>query len=321
MKRGLGIVIGVLVAAGLTLLAWWLVHDKQFDVLNPGGEIAIQQRNLLIFTLSLSGLIVIPVYVMLGGFAWRYREGNKKAKYQPNFTKSTALEALWWGIPIAIIGVLSVVTFQTSHSLDPYRRIASDKDPIKVQVVALQWKWLFIYPDKGVATVNYLAVPQKVPVEFSLTADAPMSGFWVPALGSQIYAMNGMDSKLNLVASNEGTFRGYSTNINGEGYARMKLLVKSMPEDKFNSWLDQAQKSDNMLDENEYKELAKASQMSEERTYMLHEPKLFDVIMMKYMHGGHASSQPVKQDEASESDSKDGHSMMNSMNHMEHHHE
>ncbi len=292
MKRGVGAIIGVLIAVFLTVGAWLMVRNAHFDVLSPSGEIADQQRNLLIFTLCLSALVVIPVYTMLGMFAWRYSEKNPRSKrtYRPDWHKNNVLEAFWWGIPIAMIGVLSVVTWQTSHALDPYKRLASDQKTINVQVVALQWKWLFIYPDYGIATLNQLPVAEKAPIHFNLTANAPMSAFWVPALGSQIYAMNGMDSQLNLKANQTGEFGGYSTNINGKGYADMKFTVRSMTKDDFEAWIKIAQKSTTSLDMAEYHKLSEPSTEKTDRVYKLTDKKLYhqilDMKMGMDMHDG-----------------------------------
>lgn len=286
MKRGMIAAIGIVVALGLVVVAWLLVRQAHFDVLSPSGEIAVQQRNLLIFTLWLSALVVIPVYSMLGIFAWRYHEKNKKAKYLPEWSENKWLEALWWGIPVAIIGVLAVVTWQTSHALDPYRKLASEQETINVQVVALQWKWLFIYPDHGIATLNQLPVAEKAPIHFRLTADAPMSGFWVPALGSQIYAMNGMDSQLNLSADRTGDFGGYSTNINGRGYADMKFMVHSMTKQDFEAWIDRAKRSTDRMNMDVYDTLAEPSAVTKEKTYVLEDKRLYDKILERFMHGG-----------------------------------
>lgn len=286
MKRGAVPLLGTLIGLALIALGWWLVHDKQFDVLSPAGETAIQQRNLIIFTVSLIALIVVPVYFMLATFAWKYSDKNKKAKYDPKFTKSVLLESIWWGIPIAIIGILAVVTYQTSHSLDPYREIASDQKPVKVQVIALQWKWLFLYPEHGIATVNQIPIPQKTPIEFQLSADAPMSAFWVPALGSQIYAMNGMTTKLNLIANQQGDFKGYSTNINGEGYSRMKLTVHSWNQKKFDTWVKESKDTPLVMDEKEYSKLSQASMLTEEKIYRLADKNLYNTILSKYMNHG-----------------------------------
>lgn len=287
MKRGVGATIGVVIALCLIAGAWLLVKDAHFDVLNPSGAVGVQERNLLIFALSLCALVVIPVYVMLGCFAWRYSEKNTKSKYSPDFTNSPILEAVWWGIPVAIIGVLSVVTWQTSHALDPYKKLASDQPTIKVQVVALEWKWLFIYPDEGIVTVNQLPVAQKAPIHFSITSDAPMSGFWIPALGTQIYAMNGMSSQLNLVADTTGNFTGYSTNINGAGYSDMKFTVHSMTPQKFKEWIKEA-KSAPAFTADSYEKLRKQGTVKDEQVYTLQDPSLYQTILNKYM-GSHGS--------------------------------
>ncbi len=273
----------------LTLLGWLLASSaSRYDILQPMGDIAMQQRNLLYFALLLCAVVVIPVFAMLVGFAWKYREGGdkhnrKKTAYKPEWAHNTWLEVVWWGIPIIIIAVLAVVTWQTSHSLDPYRPIVSDRKAIKVQVVALQWKWLFIYPELGVATLNQLPVPVGTPVHFTLTADAPMSAFWIPTLGSQIYNMNGMSSQLNLIADHTGDFPGYTTNINGEGYARMKFMVHSRTQAEFDTWVKKAAASPRMMDTAEYEKLVKPETITEERDYMLMDTHLYDTIIDKYM--------------------------------------
>ena len=269
----------------LTLLGYLLVRGVHFDVLQPMGSIAKQQRDLLVFTLVLSAVVVIPVFTLLGIFAWSYREGRtgSKKRHRPDHKDNVWLEVAWWGIPIAIITVLAVVTWVTSHSLDPYRKIESSEPAIEVQVVALQWKWLFIYPELGVATLNQLPVPVDTPIHFTLTADAPMSAFWVPTLGSQIYNMNGMSSQLNLIADHEGNFPGYTTNINGEGYSKMKFMVHARSEADFKAWVKKAQASKDMMDQTAYDKLAKPETITEEREYMLMERGLYDWIVQKYM--------------------------------------
>lgn len=287
-------VLGVaFVVAALALLGSILLRDVHFDILQPAGNIAKQQRDLIVFTLGLMGIIVIPIFIMLGWFGWKYRAGNDKRSkhdYKPEWHENTTLELLWWGIPIAVISILAVIAWNTSHSLDPYKQIESDKVAIKVQVVALQWKWLFIYPQLGVATVNKLPIPEKTPIHFTISADAPMSAFWVPTLGSQIYAMNGMSTQLSLIADRTGEFTGVSSNINGKGYADMKFTVYSKTEKDFNEWVKSAQNSANMLDRTMYERLAQPG-VTDEATYMLTDASLYDTIVNKYMHGmSHGSS-------------------------------
>lgn len=295
MKRYKVPMVVSLVASALIVLGWLLVRNVHFDILQPMGDIALQQRNLLYFALLLCAVVVVPVFVMLIGFAWKYREhdggkGKAKAAYAPEWSDNKWLEIIWWGIPIIIIAILATVTWVTSHSLDPYRPITSDKKAIEVQVVALQWKWLFIYPELGVATLNQLPVPVGTPIHFSLTADAPMSAFWIPTLGSQIYNMNGMNSQLNLIADHTGDFAGYTTNINGEGYARMKFVVHSQSQTEFDAWVKKAATSPRMMDTAEYEKLAKPATVTEERDYMLMDAHLYNTILDKYMTSGMSGS-------------------------------
>lgn len=302
MKRFLLASIIPLTLTGLVAIGWWLLKDVSMDVLNPSGDIALQQRRILFITLSLAAIVVIPVFAMLIGFAWRYRHTNKKAHYDANWSDNKWLEIVWWGIPIMIIGFLAVLTWQTSHSLDPYRAIESDKKTIEIQVVALQWKWLFIYPDYGIATVNHIVVPEKTPLHFTLTADAPMSAFWVPSLGSQIYAMNGMTSQLNLIADHTGVFEGYNTNINGKGYSSMKFTVEAKTDRSFAKWIEQTKTSVG-FNQDTYNELAKPGTDVSTVAYRLSDPGIFDAIVGKYMHGMHENTekpenetQPERQD-------------------------
>jgi cytochrome o ubiquinol oxidase subunit 2 len=234
----------------------------------------------------------LPVFALLIFFATRYRAGNKKATYMPEWGENRILEGLWWGIPIIIIAILAAVIIQTSHGLDPYKQLGGAK-PLEVQVVALRWKWLFIYPEQKVATLNHLQIPLNRPVRFSLTADAPMSGFWIPALGSQVYAMNGMESQLNLKATEPGNYTGYTTNINGEGYAKMTFDTKVVSDGDFTDWVSAAKGSVEGLDHKQYDLLAKPESITDKRTYRLANAKLFDAIVEKYghagQHGGHES--------------------------------
>lgn len=281
------VIISVVVLA-LFAAGWWLLDGVHVPVLMPSGEIANQQRDLFMFTVYLSAVVVIPVFILLGWFAWQYREDNPKAQYQPEWGENKWLEITWWGIPIVIIVVLSVVTYITSHSLDPYRPIESDKEAVSVQVVALQWKWLFIYPELGVATINDLTIPADRPVHFTLSADAPMSAFWIPALGSQIYSMNAMSSQLNLIASGEGAYKGYNTNINGEGYSQMVFDVHAVSEDEFERWHTSHAASGHVLNEHHLAELSEPSVLSAPMYMSLADKNLYNTIIMKYMgHGGH----------------------------------
>lgn len=300
-KRRRSFFTPVRVAAALVILTliiswatWLFLSDKNVAVLNPQGIIAEQQLDLMVFTLILSVVVVIPVFTLLGVIAWRYRAGNTESAYEPNMEGNRKLEALWWGIPVIIIAILSVVTWISTHDLAPSKAIASDVPPIKVQVVSLQWKWLFLYPDYDIASVNELKVPVGTPISFELTADGPMSAFWVPNLGTQTYAMSGMSSKLNLRADKPGVFRGSNSNINGEGYADMDFNVVTIPnQTEFDTWAAKitADENHDHIDEGIYEELARPSKKNPVTYYHLHDTSLYTKIINKYMaHGSHGDS-------------------------------
>lgn len=281
-KRLTGMMVLLLVIGGLG--SFLLLDGKDMAVLNPQGIIAAKQYDLFVFTTLLGLLVIIPVFVMLFAFAWKYRVQNpRKQKYTPEVEGNRLLEAVWWGIPIIIIFILSIVTWVSTHDLDPYKPIASDKKPVTIRVVALQWKWLFIYPDHGIATVNEVRFPEDTPINFEVTADSPMSAFWIPSLGSQVYAMNGMTSKLSLMADSTGEYRGSNTNISGEGYAQMDFQAISTTRQEFDQWAKAIAGSDSRLDWAEYERLATPSKNQPVAHYMLYEPDIYDRVIAKYM--------------------------------------
>lgn len=306
-KYPLAVSVVVLALFGL---GWWLLHDKHIPVLMPSGEIGSQQRDLIIFTVMLAAIVVIPVFVLLTVFSLKYREGNTKATYAPEWSESKKLEIVWWGIPILIIIMLSIVTYVTSHTLDPYRAIKSDKPALEVQVVALQWKWLFIYPEEKIATINDLTIPVDRPVHFSLSADAPMSAFWVPDLGSQIYSMNAMSSQLNLIANRVGTYKGYNTNINGEGYAQMKFDVNVVDDTTFRGWAENTHHQGISLTEGEYSIIAKPNVPERHMYYRLADKDIYEKIIMKYMHGEPTTGSNTQTDSDTMSEMNHDHSHM-----------
>lgn len=281
-------VVLLFIAIGLAL--WAYLQGKNVAVLDPQGIVATNENNLIHFTLLLSVIVVVPVYIMLFTFAWRYREGNpKKVKYTPDVSGNRWMETVWWGIPIIIIGILCVVTWVSTHQLDPYRPLASNAKPLRVQVVVLQWKWLFIYPDYHIASLNQLKIPAEVPVNFEITADAPMSTFWVPNLGSQIYAMPGMTSQLSLMADHAGTYPGYNSNINGTGYADMTFKVVALPtQHDFDVWAQTVAATQQHADLgwNEYIDLAKPSRTKDVTYYDLDDNNLYTEVVNKYMESG-----------------------------------
>lgn len=279
------ITVALALALGVVLVVVYLLRDYNFAVLNPRGIIAERQRQLIVFTTLLGLLVILPVFALTFFIAWRYRESNTSARYSPDWDRNLLFETLWWGIPTIIIGILSVVIWQSSHELDPYRQLASNNRPITIQVVALQWKWLFIYPEQHIATVNYVQFPKDTPVNFQITADAPMNSFWIPQLGGQMYAMAGMSTKLNLMADQTGSFRGSSANISGRGFSGMNFIAKASSDNDFKIWVNQVKQSQNRLDTDSYARLSKPS-IGGSNSYTYGDTGLYDTVLLKYMAPG-----------------------------------
>ncbi len=260
-----------------------LLGGCKMAVLNPKGIIAASERHLFIFATLLMLVVVVPVIVLTFVIAWRYRATNTKAKYSPEWSHSNLLEIIWWTIPCIIIIILATVTWTTTHKLDPYRPLASNKKPIIIQAIALDWKWLFIYPKQHIATVNFVQIPVDVPIRFLITSDAPMNSLEIPQLAGQIYAMTGMRTKLNLMASEAGSYRGLSTNFSGEGFSNMHFIVKASSVKQFDQWVTKAQHAPKQLDLKTYKKLAKPSENNSVAYFSAPAKNLFNKIMMKYM--------------------------------------
>ncbi len=275
----------VIILAGLLAGSIWYLHGLNFAVLNPKGTIGEQERHLIVFASLLSLVVVVPVFILLFGIIWKYRVGNTKtkAKYTPDWDHSTTLETIWWIIPSLLIVVLSVVTWTSSHKLDPYKPLASSVKPLKVEVVALDWKWLFIYPDLNIATVNWLQIPVDTPVDLEITADAPMNSLWIPQLGGQVYAMPGMSTELHLQASATGDYKGSSANISGKGFSGMAFTTRASQQGDFDQWVEQARRSPNVLSQSGYASLARPSENNKPQTFSTIQANLYDTILMKYM--------------------------------------
>lgn len=285
MKRKIIINIFTLVAGALVAGLVLLIHGDVFAVLDPKGVIAAQQRDLIIVVTLLMMLVVIPVFGMTFFIAWKYRAGNTKARYQPDWDHNRWAEITWWGFPLLIITILSVIIWRSSHELDPSQAIASPVRPLTVEVVALQWKWLFIYPEQGVASVNYLQFPERRPIDFKITADAPMNSFWIPQLGGQIYAMPGMETQLHLMADHGGRYEGSSANLSGKGFADMRFIAESVKDDGFSKWVASAKAAGvPTLDNREYTALALPATTVKTSMYSAVDDGLYDRIIMKYMH-------------------------------------
>lgn len=265
------------------LMIYLLIAGSDGALLNPKGIIASKQKNLLIVSTLLMLIVVVPVLVITCVFAWRYRVENLRAKYDPTWSHNSIAEAIWWGLPFLIIIVLSVIVWKSSHELDPYKPLDTEKTPLKIQVIALDWKWLFIYPEHQIAAVNFMQFPKDTPLEFSITADAPMNSFWIPQLGGQIYAMPGMISHLHLMADEEGDYRGSSANLSGKGFANMVFTAKCSSEEAFHEWVKQVQNGGTLLTNTVYQQLAKQSENDPVTFYQLDNINLFHEIMMHFM--------------------------------------
>jgi cytochrome o ubiquinol oxidase subunit 2 len=230
------------------LLPLLLLSGCNWVVMDPQGTIGQSEKTLLITAVLLMLLIVVPVIALTLWTAWHFRATNTKASYRPDFAHSLPIEITVWVIPCLIIIALGIITWNSTHALDPYRRIASNRKPIAVQVVALDWKWLFIYPDLKIATVNQLAMPVGTPVDFTITSDTVMNSFFIPQLGSQIYAMAGMQTRLHLVASHPGTYRGLSANFSGDGFSDMTFDAIATDQPGFDAWVRKVRGSTTALD-------------------------------------------------------------------------
>ena len=247
-------------------------------VLAPVGPIGAGERTILLNSLSIMLAIVVPTIIVVIGFAWWFRAGNEKARYLPEWAFSGRVELVVWSIPILVILFLSGVIWVGSHQLDPYKPIASKTKPIEVQVVSLDWKWLFIYPDQGIASINELVVPVGVPVHFSLTSSSVMNVFFVPRLGSMIYTMNGMVTQLNLQADKAGSYWGQSSHFSGDGFSDMHFQLRAVPAGDFTRWTATAKAGALTLDAGVYKGLAKQGTFKRPITYGKVQPGLFAMI-------------------------------------------
>ena len=241
---------------------------------------------LLIDSLVIMLAIVLPTIAATFIFAWWYRASNTRAKFLPDFTYSGQLELIVWAIPILVIVLLAGVIWIGSHELDPARPLASKTPPLNIQVVSLDWKWLFIYPDQRIASVNQLVVPAGVPIHFYLTSASVMNAFFVPQLGSMIYAMNGMTTQLNLQADAPGTFLGLSSHFSGDGFPGMHFDVHAVPAEQFAAWIETTRNSGPTLDPASYAALARQSMNVVPFTYRATAPDLFQQIATQVLPPG-----------------------------------
>ena len=263
-------------------------------VMKPHGDIALQQSQLIVTSTLLMLLIIVPVIVLTLLFAWRYRQSNTAAAYAPDWDHSTRLELVIWGAPLLIIIALGAITWISTHKLDPYRPLdridarrplPAQLKPLVVEVVALDWKWLFLYPEQGIATVNELAAPVDRPIEFRITASTVMNAFYVPELAGMVYAMPGMQTKLNAVINHPGRYEGLSANYSGAGFSNMRFRFLGLSDAEFGRWVADNKAQGAGLDRAAYLQLERPSEREPVRRYAKVEPGLYDAILNRCVDG------------------------------------
>jgi cytochrome o ubiquinol oxidase subunit 2 len=248
-------------------------------VLDPQGTIASSERQILFNSLGIMLAIVIPTILATVGVAFWFRASNTRARYRPDFIYSGRLELLVWSIPAMTVLLVGGVAWVGAHDLDPRKAISSSVKPVTIQVVSLDWKWLFIYPEEGIASVNHLTVPVGTPISFELTSSGVMNSFFVPQLGSQIYTMSGMATHLQLQADHPGTYPGLSANFSGQGFADMRFTVDAVPAEQYAQWVTTTRNNGPALDAASYADLVKPSQAVQPFTYRSVAPGLFNSIV------------------------------------------
>lgn len=257
-------------------------HCSPWALLDPKGPIAAGEKHLILTAFALMLIVVIPVIVMAFAFAWKYRASNTDATYTPKWDNSHAVEVVVWTVPAIIVLILGTLVWRSTHELTPEKPIESSVKPMTVEVVAMNWKWLFIYPDQGVATVNRLVIPKNTPIDFRITSDTVMTSFFIPRLGGQIYAMAGMQTNLNLLADQTGTFRGLNTQFSGEGFSGMHFETDVTTPDSFRDWIEETKHSDSALNTASLKRLELPSENVTPAYFSSVDPDLFQSILRKY---------------------------------------
>jgi len=254
-------------------------------VFHPKGIVARNQLELIITNIILMMSIIAPTYILLFVIVWKYCIKNKNVEYDPDHSYGPVGELIMWVLPSIVVTVMAIVTWNATRKLDPYKPLESDVKPLTVQVIALNWKWLFIYPEQGIATLNYFHIPERTPIHLNLSADrSPMNSFWIPQLSGQIYSMAGMNTQLFLMADGPGEYMGRAVEINGEGYADMVFQVKSASEKDFEDWVTKVRKSSLHLTEDIYNELVKPSINKSIVLFSEVEKDLYHKIIDKYMY-------------------------------------
>lgn len=267
----------------MLISAIFLTGCEKAALLNPKGTIAATEKQLLIDAVVLMLIVVIPVIILNFVIAYRYRASNKKATHSPNWCHSNTLEAVWWGIPAVIIIILSIMVWVYTHRLDPYRPLNMKGKPINIQAISLNWRWLFIYPDQHIATVNELYIPVDRQIQLFITSDAPMNSFDIPQLSGQIYAMTGMQTKLHFNALAKGVYAGYSTNYSGDGFSGMHFKVHAVDQKAYQQWINKVKTSSDVLTMQRYNQIAKWTADSKVMYFSAPAKGLFWSVINKYM--------------------------------------
>ncbi len=285
-------------------------------VLFPDGDIAARQRDMMLIATGLMLLIIVPVIAMTFWFAWRYRAANKAARYEADWDHSTKLELAIWAAPLLIIIILGAVTWVGTHLLDPYRpldeittseTVDTEGEPLVVEVVALNWKWLFVYPEYGIATVNELAAPVDRPIRFELTAESVMNAFYVPTLAGMIYAMPGMETKLHAVVNKEGTYDGFASHYNGAGFSDMRFKFYGQTPEQFDAWVEEVRQADDELNQQSYLRLAYPSEADPVRYFSSVQHGLYQRILGMCVQDGKMCVQEIMNIDNSESSGEEEH--------------
>lgn len=278
----------------LLLLPAALFAGCNWVLLHPAGAVAAEQGHLIVVSTLLMLIVILPVMGLTVAFGWRYRKSNRKATYAPDWDHSTQLELVIWAAPLLIIIALGAMTWITTHTLDPYRPlhrldakrpVAADVKPLTIEVVALDWKWLFLYPDQGIAVVNELAAPVDRPITFKITASSVMNSFFIPALAGQVYAMPGMQTELHAVLNHAGDYEGFSANYSGAGFSDMYFKFHGMSSGDFDRWVGSARASGQRLDREGYLQLERPSEREPVRRYASVVPGLYAAIVDRRVAG------------------------------------
>lgn len=267
-----------LACVGLSGCDWVLLDSK--------GMVGLAQRDLILICIGVMLIVVIPAIVLTFVFAWRFRAGNTKAKYTPDWSHSTKVEIVVWGVPLLIIAGLAVIVWKSTHELDPYKPLDVAGEPLHVDVIATDWKWVFVYPDLGIATVNQLNFPANRPLAFNITSNSTMNTFFIPQLGGQIYAMAGMRTQLHLIANEPGQFRGMSGNYSGHGFSNMKFIATASSNEDFERWVAEVRSAPDALSFAQFKALAAPSKNVPVQHFSSVEPLLFKKVIDQFIGVG-----------------------------------